>query len=101
MNNGQDRFGVPEENLAAVQKWKDKKKNKSPYHVYVPTRKEVAKMAPDELKPILVGWMCHSAIEIVPSRTQIEEVRVALLNRDDADEFVDLLNMCKNYIAYS
>ena len=101
MIHDQDRFGVPAENLAAVQKWKGKKRKKSLFHLYVPTRKEVAKMAPDELKAILVGWMCRSPIEIVPSRTQIDEVRVALLKRADADQFIDLLKMCKNYIAYS
>lgn len=101
MKNEHDRFGIPEENLAAVQKWKGQKKKKYAFHVYVPTRGEVAKMPPDELKGILIGWMCHTPIEIVPSRSQIEEVRLALLDRADADAFTDLINMCRNYIAYS
>lgn len=102
MNNGQDRFGMPEENLIAAQKWKDKKKKKKyPFHVYVPTRKEVATLPPEELKVILVGWMCHCPIEITPSHIQIAEVRAALLNRDDVDRLIALIAMCTNYICSS
>jgi hypothetical protein len=102
VKNDQDRFGMPEENIFAARKWMDKKrKNKYPIHIYVPTRKEVATLPPDELKPILVGWMCHSPTEIIPSRTQIEEVRTALLCRNDADRLADLIKMCSHYISYS
>ena len=102
MKNGQDRFGMPEENIIAAKKWLGKKgKKKYPFHAYVPTRKDVASLPPEELKTILVGWMCHSPTEIIPSRTQIEEVRTALLHRDDADGLADLIKMCSHYISYS
>jgi hypothetical protein len=102
VKNGQDRFGVPEENLVAATKWLGKKKTKkSAFYVFVPTRKDVATLPPDELTTVLVGWMCHSPIEIIPSRTQIAEVRTALLNRDDTDRLFDLIKMCTNYINYS
>jgi hypothetical protein len=45
--------------------------------------------------------MCNSPIEIIPSRSQIEEVRSIILARDDAAELADLIAMCRNYISYS
>ena len=101
MKNVEDHFGVPEENLIASKKWKDKKKKKHPFHIYVPTRKEVATLLLVELKPILVGWMCHSPTEIIPSRTQIDEVRIALIKRKDANELTELIEICTKYINHS
>ena len=101
MKNGEDHFGVPEENLILSKKWKDKQKNKHPFHIYVPKRKEVATLSIAELKPILVGWMCSSPIAIIPSRTQIDEVRTALLKRSDANQLTELIDMCSKYINHS
>jgi hypothetical protein len=101
MKNLHDRFGVPEENLQALFKWKGKKRKRYPFHLYVPTRKEVATLSPAELKSILTGWMCHSPVEIIPSRSQIAEVRSVLLERKDSAAFTELLEMCRNYISYS
>lgn len=102
MKNQQEHFGVPAENIAAAGKWKGKKQKKHyPFHLYVPTRKEVASLPPIELKAILVGWMCHSPLEIIPSRSQIEEVRFVLINRKDAAKLVEVIEMCRNYISYS
>lgn len=102
MKNGQDRFGMPEENLIAAKRWMNKKRrNKYPFNIYVPTREEVATLSLEELRTILIGWMCHSPIEIVPSRTQIKEVRTALLNRGVPDQFNNLIEMCSNYVSYS
>lgn len=101
MNHLHDRFGIPEENLLALFKWKGKKRRRFPFHLYVPTRKEVATLTPAELREILMGWMCHSPVEIIPSRLQITEVRAILLARKDAGQFTDLIEMCRNYIANS
>ena len=102
MKNSEDHFGVPKENFILKKKWKNKKtKEKYLFFVYVPTRKEVATLRPEELTPILLKWMCHSPIEIIPSRTQIAEVRTALLIRDDVNLFTDLIKICENYIFYS
>lgn len=101
MRNLNDRFGTPEENLKAARKWEGKKSRQYPFHVYVPTRKEVAILAPAELRAILTGWMCHSPIEIIPSRSQITDVRAILLERKDAEELHDILEMCRNYILYT
>lgn len=101
MKNGQDRFGMPE-NIIAAKKWLGKEgKKEYPFHSYVPTRKDVAVLQPEQLKTILVGWMCHSPTEIIPSRTQIEEIRTAFLHRDDADGLADLIKMCSHSISYS
>ncbi len=101
MKNLHDRFGVPDENLQALLKWKGKKRKCYPFHLYVPTRKEVANLTPAELKDILTGWMCHSPVEIIPSRSQIAEVRSILMERKDVGNFTDLVEMCRNYISYS
>lgn len=102
MKNGQDRFGMPDENISAALKWVGKKgKKKYPFHVFVPTRKDVATLPAKALKVILIGWMCHSPTEIIPSRIQIEEVRTVLLHRDDAAELADLIKMCSHYVSYS
>lgn len=101
MKNLHDRFGVPEENLQALLKWKGKKRKRYPFHLYVPTRKEVATLAPSELKGILTGWMCHSPVEITPSRSPIRDVQTILMARTDAEHFTDLVEMCRNYISYS
>lgn len=101
MKNLHDRFGVPEENLQALLKWKGKKRKRYPFHLYVPTRKEGATLTPAELKDILTGWMCHSPVEIIPSRSQIADVRAILMQRKDARHLTDLIEMCRNYISYS
>ncbi len=101
MKNGEDHFGIPKENLVASKKWQDKKNRKYPFHIYVPTRKEVATLLPAELKSILVGWMCHSPTEIIPSRTQIDKVRVSLLKRHDANDLTDLIGICTSYINHA
>ena len=101
MRNLYDRFGIPEENLRALAKWKVKKLKRYPFHLYVPTRKEVATLPPAELTPILVGWMCRSPVEIIPSRSQIIEVRSILVERRDSESLAGLIEMCRNYIFYS
>ncbi len=100
MKNGQDHFGVPAENIAAAQKWAQMM-SKHPVHTNVPTRNEVATLGHDELHAILIGWMLHSPLEIIPSRTQIDDVRTILLNRSDANNFANLIRMCDNYINNS
>lgn len=101
MKNANDRFGMSEENLTAMRKRKHQKGKRFPYHLYVPTRKEVATMPADELTEILTGWMCRSPIEIIPSRSQIIEVRSILLERQDAANLTEIIEMCRNYISYS
>lgn len=92
-----DRFGVPEENIHAT-KETVRRQALHDLHSYVPTRKEVATLAPKEITEILTGWMCRSPIEIVPSRSQIIEVKIVLLARPDASELSRLMTMCDHYI---
>jgi len=96
-NNQQDRFGMPDSSIKAAEK-AAKRQKKYHFHFYVPTRKEVATLSRDTLAPLLIGWMCNSVMEIIPSRTQILEVMDILRNRRDAAQFSQLVNMCHNYI---
>ncbi|BBB59717.1 hypothetical protein UNDKW_1444 [Undibacterium sp. KW1] len=99
MQRGHERFGVPEENLRAAKKWAEKQKNTEISQCYVPTRKEVAKLGRQKITKILVNWMCHSPVEIIPSRSQIVEVRDILLAREDASSLSNVITMCNYYIA--
>ncbi|WP_211923447.1 hypothetical protein [Pseudoduganella ginsengisoli] len=75
----------------------DTQRHRTPVHLRVPTRKEVRHLPPHELAPLLIGWMEHSPIEIVPSRGQIQLVIEVLLDRPDAAEMAPLVTMCRNY----
>lgn len=91
-------FGIPESNLRAAEQ-SGERQRRHKFHTYVPTRKEVATLKPGKLKTILTGWMCNAAIEIIPSRTQIAEVKSVLMLRPDADELRDIISMCDCYIS--
>ncbi|WP_156117505.1 hypothetical protein [Collimonas arenae] len=92
-----DRFGVPDENLRAAEE-SVKKPNKYELHAYVPTRHEVATLGVKEITNILTGWMCHSPVEIIPSRAQITEVKLVLQERPDATQLSKLVAMCDHYV---
>lgn len=93
-----DRFGVPVENIqAAERRSADGKRQRTPVNLRVPTRKEVRHLPPDQLAPLLIGWMEHSPIEIVPSRGQIQLVIEVLQQRPDAAEVAPLVSMCRHY----
>lgn len=97
-NHDKDRFGVPLENiLAAERRSQDARRQRTPVNLRVPTRKEVRHLPPEELAPLLIGWMEHSPIEIVPSRGQIQLVIEVLLGRPDAADMAPLVSMCRNY----
>ncbi|MFZ6756025.1 hypothetical protein ACO0K9_02305 [Undibacterium sp. Ji50W] len=98
MQHLHDRFGVPDENLLAAQNSSSKQKGHTS-QTYVPTRKEVAKLGRKKITSILIDWMCRSPTEIIPSRTQIIEVRDILLTRKDADKLSGLITMCNYYIT--
>ena len=91
-------FGIPEDNLRAAEE-SGRRQPRHKFHTYVPTREEVAKLDANELKFILTGWMCNAATEIIPSRTQIAEVKIILMLRPDARELGDVLSMCECYIS--
>lgn len=98
MHDDFERFGIPVENIAAAQKWAKQQRKRYPYHTQVPTRKEVLTLPVESLSPLLVGWMVHSPIEIIPSRVQVEQVIEILKQRDDVDELGQLLLMCNRYV---
>ncbi|MBY0242821.1 MAG: hypothetical protein K2X55_26260 [Burkholderiaceae bacterium] len=92
-------FGVPPENIQAAQRRlvMDHQRQRPAINQRVPTRKEVLHLPPDQLAPLLIGWMEHSPIEIVPSRGQIQLVMEVLQQRPDAAELAALLSMCRHY----
>ncbi|MRV70354.1 hypothetical protein GJ700_01290 [Duganella sp. FT92W] len=97
-----DRFGVPAENIQAAERRNtDYKPQRTPINLRVPTRKEVRQLPRDELAPLLIGWMEHSPIEIVPSRGQIQLVIEVLQQRPDVADVAPLINMCRNYSSDS
>jgi hypothetical protein len=94
-----DSFGVPSENIRAAEKWSAKLKKKRRYQIRVPTRREVRDLPAPELKELLIGWMVHSPIEIVPSQAQISLVVDVLTERHDAADLTDLLAKCRSYMG--
>lgn len=93
-----DRFGVSVENIqAAERRSADNKHQRTPVNLRVPTRKEIRQLPPDQLAPLLIGWMEHSPIEIVPSPGQIQLVMAVLQERPDAAELAPLVNMCRHF----
>lgn len=97
MTNESDRFGVPDVNLHAAEE-AVKRQKKYNLQSYVPTRHEVATLGIEKMMEMLTAWMCHSPTEIIPSRAQIAEVKLILLERPDASELAGLVNMCDRYI---
>jgi len=97
MHDDFELFGVPAENILAAQRWAEKQHKRRQFHTRVPTRKEVSTLPVETLTPLLVGWMVHSPIEIVPSRIQIEQVISLLKQRDDTEKLEKLLKMCTTY----
>lgn len=53
--------------------------------MYVPGRRDVAQMPPEELHSMLIDWMWDCPSEIIPSNEQISSVKDVLLSRPDAD----------------
>lgn len=95
-----ERFGVPPENRdAALRRQLASAARRRPWHTRVPTRNEVLRLPPEELTAMLVGWMEHSPVEIIPSPAQIQLVIEVLLTRPDAPALEPLLSMCRNYAS--
>jgi hypothetical protein len=89
-------FWIPEANLRAARECRKKKNHK--LNIEVPTRRDVARMEPAQIRVAMLAWMCNSVTEIIPSRAQISEARLILLARDDVASLMDLIEMCDNYI---
>lgn len=96
MNGEPDFFGVPEENIAAASR--RQATEQTPCRAAVPTRREILTLPPVELKKILLNWMEHSPIEIIPSRGQIALVKEVLVSREDVADLAGAIAMCTHYI---
>lgn len=93
----QDRFGVPASVFAAVQDSHGGARTVRT-GMYVPTRCEVASMAPESLRPILIDWLHESPSELIPNTAQISQVKAILEARPDAAELAWLIEECRAYI---
>jgi hypothetical protein len=89
-------FGIPEENIEAAEQ--RRKISRHPMNAEVPTRKQIATLPAAELRAKLIGWMEHSATEIIPSRAQIAMVKEVLSARPDAAHLAPIINMCTHFI---
>ena len=98
MEDREDRFGVPAENLKAAIKRVRQQRRKYACNTHVPSRREIATLAPDAVRHVLLNWMEHSPTEIIPSRAQIALIREVLLQREDVRQLGPLLEMCRHYI---
>lgn len=67
--------------------------------MYVPTRAEVAYMAPETLRLILMDWLHESPSELIPSAAQISQVKAILEARSDAAELAGLIEECRQYVT--
>ncbi|MFZ6675461.1 hypothetical protein [Undibacterium sp. Xuan67W] len=94
----EDRFGVPSSNIHAAEKWIKRTKN-AEFTCYVPTKSEVLHLNSDKLVKILIDWMCKSPTEIIPSKSQISEVKNLLLQREDVHQLSGIITMCNHYIS--
>jgi hypothetical protein len=92
-------FGTPLANRKAAEQWARRYQHSYPYHTRVPTRKEVAEMSAHELSPLVIGWMVHSPIQIIPSRSQVFEVVHVMRQRPDAGQLTRLLELCEQFVS--
>lgn len=93
----QDRFGMPESAFAAAQNSHGSARTVRA-GMYIPTRAEVASMAPETLRPIMMDWLHESPSELIPSTAQISQVKAILEGRPDAAEVAGLVEECRQYI---
>lgn len=68
--------------------------------LFVPTRHEVRTMPPESIETMLDLWMYESPVEIIPSDSQIRDVRKDLQSRADAycPEVQRAIQLCDRYI---
>lgn len=100
MENPEDRFGMPEEAFRRAVESHGRNNPLIRLGMYVPSRQEVATMPIGSLAEILDYWMWESPTELIPSPTQIQEVRNVLEARPDAaePETRALIAECEDYV---
>src|SRR5690606_10006614 len=86
--------------VARCRGWYCAKANLTALAAYVPTRREVATLAPVDLATILDCWMWESPAELIPSHDQIREVRSVLAARPDAgsNRVQGMIEDCDRYL---
>lgn len=97
MDEEDDRFGVPNDAFTAAGKAHGNAHTMR-CGVYVPTRREVRSMSPEELRPLLVDWLWESPSQLIPTSEQVSQVKALLETRPDAAMLVALIEECRLYI---
>lgn len=69
--------------------------------MYVPTRQEVAAIAPDDLASVLDLSMWEGPAELIPSYDQIRQLRSILASRPDAETLAiqAIIAECDRYLG--
>jgi hypothetical protein len=95
-NQDNDRFGMPESAFEAARESHGYDNPVYRMGMYVPTRREVATLSPQQLYPILIDWIWDSPSELIPDDAQLTELRSILIARPDVDDPVlqDLIGEC-------
>lgn len=95
VDDDNDRFGTSPEAFASA-----REKHKHIYRtgMHVPTRKEVATMAPDELYEIFDEWLWESPTELIPRNDQIEAALKILEARADRRAVGHIIAECRRYL---
>lgn len=96
-----DRFGVPGSAFRAALEAHGPDNPAFRTGMYVPTRREVAEMPPEELYGLLVDWLWECPSQLVPNNEQIAEVKAILLARADAQDEVigKLVAECEDFLS--
>ena len=92
-----DRFGTSDAAFAAA---REKHKHIFRTGMYVPTRAEVATMAPERLAQILDEWLWESPTELIPRDDQITQVLELLESRPDRQGpgVKNMIAECRRYL---
>lgn len=100
-NDPYDRFGTPDEAFIAARQSHGESNPLVRMGMYVPTRHEVATMAPRDLLEVLDLWIWESPIELIPRREQIVQVREVLVSRPDAQDTAvqEVLDLVDDYLS--
>ena len=84
MAHPDDRFGLPDSAFLTATDSHGTGNAVLRLGMDVPAYHEIASMPADTLHTLLIDWLWESPSELIPSNTQIAQVRALLLERPDA-----------------
>ena len=101
MSELDDRFGMSESAFDAARRSHGVDNPTLRSGMYVPTRREVMQQPAAWLSPVLIDWLWECPTELIPSNTQITEVKALLLARSDANApaIAALVAECDDFLS--